>query len=461
MTACLRDRIKFITSLFVFSAFLFTGCKQSDPNTIGADFIGARNGFNVHLTDTTSLILFSAKHDSIPTKSLSYYMLGDMNDPVFGRSKANIFCQFSIPISQFSFGGAIIDSVVLRLKPVFTTSYYGNISTPQQISIYELKEHLINSTDSGYFSNREYQISENGSRYKPTPIGYFSGVFNFTDSFYEVINGISYVTQPHIRIKLSNAFTNKLQQAEAAGAFLTNDAFQNYINGLAILAETPDGQMMPGQGAIANFNLRQSTSGIVVYFGGNQEIEFPIQSTDIVANQYKHSTSLPLRPYTSSAHSNECYVQAATGIKTRILMPNILDIAKDHAIAIIGAEMVFTVQDGYENDVIYPVPNNLFLLGSDSLGRNVFLEDQFETNPKNYYGGSYDPSLHQYSFNIIRHIQAILNTYRSTKQNINYGMNLILPANDYYYGIGDGRLVLNTNTSLKKVKLNLSYTVIK
>jgi hypothetical protein len=164
----------------------------------------------------------------------------------------------------------------------------------------------------------------------------------------------------------------------------------------------------------------------------------------------------------STTNSNECYVQSTAGIKTRVLFPNILSLARNHDIGIIGAEIVFTVQDGYANDPTYPVPNTIWLEGADSLGRNTFLEDQFEVYPSapaNYYGGTYDPNTHQYKFNIIRHIQKLLTTYRQTGQDINYGMNLIIPADDYLYLIGAGRLVLNT--APQKVKLNLSYTVIK
>jgi major membrane immunogen (membrane-anchored lipoprotein) len=459
MTACSKDKIKLLAILFVAFVSLLAACKKADTNTIGANFIGTRDGFNVHTNDTTSLILYTVKHDSIPTTSLGYYLLGDMNDPILGKSKANIYTQFSIPNNQYTFAGASIDSVVLRLKPVSIYSYYGNISTPQQISVYELKESLVNSADSGYFSNREYKISEGGGPITTAPIGYFSGRIHLTDSFTEVVNGISSTIDPHIRIKLSDAFVQKMQQAEGSGAFVSSDVFKNYIKGLAIMAQTSDANLMPGQGAIVNINIRSSISAIVVYYGGGkQKAVFPITSTDVATNQYKHSTNIPLQPYVSKVHANECYVQSTTGMKTRILMPNILDFAKNNAIAIIGAEMVFTVQDG-SDDATYYVPDQLLLRGSDSLGRNALILDQFEDVPSSYYGGEYNSSTRQYKFNIIRHIQNVLNIYRSTGQNINYGMNLILPANDY--SAGTGRLVLNTNTTLKKVKLNLSYTVIK
>ena len=465
MTAYSKDRTKQYLSLFLVFLSLFTACRKDNSNTIGANFIGTRNGFNAISTDTSSIILFSSKNDSVPTRSLTYFMLGDMNDPIFGKTKSNIYTQFSVP-SGFGFGGVAIDSIVLQLGFVSTTSYYGNISTPQDISVYELKEQSVNNADSGYFSNRSYQISSAGTRVLPAPIGYFSGKFNLLDSFYETIGGISFTLIPHIRIKLSPAFCSKLQRAESTGAFLTDAAFQTYINGLAILAQTPDSRLNPGQGAIVYLNPRSSlVSGIAVYYGGGaSKIVFPIAPTDLTTNQYSHTTSLALKPYMNviPSSNNECYVQSNAGIKTRVLIPNIDSMIFDkktgekHDIAVIGAQLIFTLADGKE-DAVFTVPNNLWLQSSDSIGRIAFSEDYFETYPANYYGGTYDPVNRQYSFNIVRHVQHLLNTYRQTGKSINYGMNLIIPADDYIYGIGASRVVLNT----KKAKLNFSYSVIK
>lgn len=480
MTAYLKGKTEQLTFLFFIIVFLTASCRKNDTDTIGADFIGKRNGFDIRVTDATSLIVYSTQHDSFPTRSLSYYLLGDMNDPVLGRSKANIYAQFSIPANQFTLSGGTIDSVILRLKPVFNNSYYGNISSPQEIGIYELKEQLINSTDSGYFSNRSYRISSPGNPSLPAPIGYYSDKINMTDSTYETVNGSNYTIEPHIRIKMSNAFVTKLQQAEQSGAFLSNDAFHNYINGLAILSQTPESHIMPGDGALVNINLRSSVSAVVIYYhnsSGSTKQEFPFLPTDLKTNQFFHKSNVTLKPnvnkqnpgekyedYVNRVHSNECYIQSGGGIKTRILMPTILDLAKDNHIAIIGAELVFSVQDGFESDPVYKVPPNLWLQGSDSLGRITLLADFLEVYPyapTDYYGGTYNGTTHQYKFNIIRHIQNIINTYKTSGKDINYGLNLIIPADDYYYGVGAGRVVLNTNTALKKVKLNLSYTVIK
>ncbi len=458
MTVYSKDRTKPLFLLFLVFFSLFTDCRKDNSNTIGADFIGTRNGYNIVSTDTSSIILYSSQCDSIPTKSLTYFMLGNMNDPIFGKSTSNIYTQFSLP-SGFGFGGAVIDSVVLQLGFVSNSSYYGNITTQQDISVYELKEQLSPISDSGYFSNRPYQIKESGGRVLSAPIGYYSAPFDLTDSLYETVGGLTNIQIPHIRIKLSSAFVTKIQRAESSGAFTSNTAFQNYINGLAILAQTPDSKLMPGQGAIVYLNPRSSiVSGLAIYYGGTSKIVFPIAPSDVVTNQYSHSTTLPLQTNTtrSPVLYNESYVQSNAGIKTRVLFPNILNLAKDHDIAIIGAQLIFNIADG-KDDATYPVPNNIWLQNSDSLGRITFLEDYLESYPLNYYGGVYDRTYKQYSFNIVRHIQHLLNAYRQNGSNINYGMNIIIPADDYLNNIGAGRVVLNA----KKVKLNLSYSVIK
>ncbi|MFI5221029.1 MAG: DUF4270 family protein [Bacteroidia bacterium] len=461
MTVCFKGKTNRIAILLVFSLILVTSCRKDNSNTIGADFIGLRNGFNIFTSDSAEIICFSSRQDSVPTQSFYYYSLGDMNDPLMGKTKANIFAQFSLPLSGFSLNGGTIDSVFLQLKYVTNTSFYGNLQTPQQISVYELKEPLFASADSNYFSNRNYQFSK-GNIGLSSPIGLFSGVFDLLDSVYDTVNSIGSILEPHLRIKLSNAFVSKLQKAEAAGAFQSDAALQSYIYGLAIVAQTPDANLSPGQGAITYFNLRHTISGINVYYhnaSGSQKINFAMPSTDMATNQFSHGYTIAdsLQPFLNTVHRNQCFVQSNSGIKTRILLPNIHKFAGNNSIAIMGAELVITAVK--DND--YPLPLSLRLNGSDSLGRNIFLDDFFETYPLNYTGGIYDAATNTYRFNIIRYVQRLINTYKNTGQNVNYGMNLTFFDNDYYNAIGAGRVVLNTNRANKNIVLHLSYSMVR
>jgi hypothetical protein len=114
---------------------------------------------------------------------------------------------------------------------------------------------------------------------------------------------------------------------------------------------------------------------------------------------------------------------------------------------------VFTVLDGSNNNT-QTLPLSLALVNSDSLGKNAFLKDQI-TESSLYYGGKLSGKT--YTFNIVRHIQNLLIQHKNGS-NLNYGMNLIVPADN---PLTAERVILNTKKNSGNFKLKLTYTVIK
>jgi hypothetical protein len=79
-----KDRIRHFAYLLLMAVILInTSCKKEN-NEIGSDVIGNRSGFDVQVTDTFEVITYSSPADSVDTRFLSYYMLGQINDPVMG-----------------------------------------------------------------------------------------------------------------------------------------------------------------------------------------------------------------------------------------------------------------------------------------------------------------------------------------------------------------------------------------
>jgi hypothetical protein len=156
----------------------------------------------------------------------------------------------------------------------------------------------------------------------------------------------------------------------------------------------------------------------------------------------------------SGNHRDTAYIQPLTGSKLRIELPNLYNIFNNPKLAINGAQIVFTPLPGSFNTT-YTLPASMSLVGSDSLGKNVFLKDQF-TESGNYYGGLL-LSNNQYQFNIVRHLQYLLDEQKKG-YNYNYGMNLIIRADD---PVTAQRVILDTRKNAGTFKLKLTYTVIK
>ncbi|MCU0441869.1 MAG: DUF4270 domain-containing protein [Bacteroidia bacterium] len=448
MIACWKGKtnLRLLSLLATFIVFV-SSCKKE--NTVGSEFVGGIVGFDVQSTDTLTLLAYTSKQDSFRTRNLSLYTIGKLNDPDIGTTQANIITQLTIPADNFTFPqGVVIDSIVVQLQYASASSFYGTKSTDQTIQVYELNETLLNSSDSGYYSNRNYTIlpSVIGSR-----VGNFS---NIGDSVIMPFGSSTLRLPPHIRIKLSDpGFVSKI----ASAVYSNNATFQSSIlKGLYIATETTP--LTPGAGALVYCNLNTSVNAMVVYYNDSFKVEFPIsRSTTVKANQFfhQHTVTIPIEPAFGGTPQLTNYAQPMGGLKTRIFIPNLFDLVKDKNIAITGAEILFTPKAGMDNST-FTLPNQLLLTNSDSLGRNELIRDAAGFEGAVYYGGKLSNGT--YRFNIIRHIQYVLNEYKNNNRNVNYGLNLLVPADN---PVAANRIVLDTDQRLGNIKLKLSYTVIK
>lgn len=430
------------------------GACRDKEESVAADFVGQRNPFDVSYHDTTTLIAYTTRHDSIRTRALTYYMLGNLNDPEIGTTAANLFTQYGLPYGDFSFGSSvIIDSVVLQLPYATTSSFHGELNTPQTIRVYEMNEDLSSADDSFYFSNRNYA-------YAPVVLGEYTGSYSNIDDSVTIKSGsITTRVAPHIRIRLDQLSTVLKDRfadpaTQSSGTYVSDTSFKSKFKGLAIVSSaTPP----PGSGCITYLNIRTNAAAVVVYYNDSLKAEFPIYKNSCIhTNQYLHSylPGISIQPAYSTVHSDINYMQPATGLKTRILFPHLFDYVKNHKIAITGAELVFTAKPGTFNP-LFSLPLVVKLRASDSLGRNAIIMD--EVISPSYYGGILG-SDQTYRFNVVREIQSIINAYQNQHENINYGLNLFVPAD---YPVTAQRVVLDTRRETGNLKLNLTYTVIK
>jgi hypothetical protein len=436
---------------------MFASCRKTE-DTVGNDFVGDIVGFDVKSSDTTSIVAYTSHADSIINNNLSgmyYFHLGSMNDPEFGKTTAAPVMQFSLPISgsTFDISNATIDSVVLQIKYVSASSYYGNINTQQRVNVYELTENL--TTDSSYASNRTFAFDANN------PIGSWEGKFNqMGDSVKYTYAGASVSLPPHLRIKLDNSsFVQKFKDAKNLGALTDNNRFHSFFKGLIVLPETTP--LASGDGALAYVQLRNGsdfsniTTSVVVYYDGSQKIEFPIYTdNNVKAETVSHdfAVTIPIQPLVGGTHQDINYIQSLGGLKTRILIPNLFDYVQNKNIAITDAQLVITTLSG-KDAAPYSVPASMRLDESDSLGLNYYSSDLL-LEGSNYYGGTYNSSTQQYSFKILHYIQYLLKEYKQHQLNYNYGLNLYIQPNP----ASASRVILDTSPG--KIKLKLSYTVI-
>jgi|688.fasta_scaffold02577_12 hypothetical protein len=435
---------------------LWLAC-QKNTDLVPAGFVGARNGYQTLYDTTIDLRAYTVKMDSVITSRLSAYAIGTINDPAFGTSSAALITQVSLPGNGFSWGNGVfkLDSSVLQLRfrnllssdGTYFKDYYGDKNAIHTLKVYLLDENL--RTDSTYYSSRNYKTTG-------VVMGSWTGKFNFTDTLTIKQGSQTVVIPPHIRIPMNQTFNDLLYGAELRGEFASQSAFKAAFKGFVVVDESNFG---PGGGTIVYVRLNSDVTALTAFYKDSMAADFPIiggnNGVDASYNYYNHS-NVPadlLQAIGSGSHRDTGFVQPLAGTKLRIEIPNLFDAFSNPKLAINGAELTFTPQSGSFTET-YPLPIVMSLVGSDSLGKNKFLKDQI-TEGTNYYGGKLNNN--KYSFNIVRHLQDLLIKYKNGA-NVNYGMHLIVPADN---PITAERVILDTRKNSGSFKLKVTYTVIK
>jgi hypothetical protein len=452
MIVCFKDRISpFSLLLFVCMVFTFSSCLKKE-DTVGDDFVGAIVGFDVQSSDTSTLIAYTSQDDSVNTRLLTYYYLGQINDADLGIATSSIITQFSLPILGNSYDNstAKIDSIVVQLKYFRNTSYYGNQQSIQEFTVYQLAENL--NYDSVFRSNRNYAYNA------AIPLGSTQTSFNHMEDSIKFQLGSSLVALPgHMRINISDPSFIQYFKNAPNSVFANDASFIAYFKGLIIIPTT--NPLGLNEGAIANIDLRNDNfnrntiSSVVVYYNDSLSASFPIYNdVNIRLNQFKHqhTITIPVQPLLGGSHQNMNYVKGNAGLKTRILIPHLFDYIKNKNIAISKAELIVTAANARDN-APFELSPVLSLYDSDENGRTTFIRDYNPfTDSRNYYGGI--ETNNTYTFTITKHIQYLFKQYQELGVNQNYGLNLFVSSDPY-------RVILDTSPG--KLKLKLSYTVIK
>lgn len=412
--------------LFFLSLVVVFSCKKkNDDSILGLDVQPENDLVGVTITDTVSVFMHTQKVDSVKSYNDQYKYLGSNQDPVFGRTDASIYTNFSISnnLTNVSFGtNPIADSAEIVMR--FLGDALGDTSTVLTYDVYVLNDKLVSGT-SYYTSNK---ISKSFSK-----VSTLTGKLKFRGGNVCLV------------LPLDNNLAQFILQTNSN---LTNNiAFQNAYKGFYITtSNSPLGA--PGFGAIRRFDLDDNISGVNIYYhDGNsvsskgQSFQFTFRGIDALRfNNIKHN-------YTSGASSNlydqisgtgtidtlkgnsDVYLNCFGGTRARIYLPYLKNFSDSQNVSISRAELIIKIDETISPyNANYGYPSGLALIACGPDGVEELVYDQLETTDFIKYGGNYDDSKKQYVFNIARQMQKII-THKIT----NYGFYLVnaLPNRSY------------------------------
>lgn len=388
----------FLLFATVFLLTVFSACKKM-PQHVGDSLQPNSSYIRVAFTGDQNISSVVERVDSLSTKSATYTLVGDLNDPHFGNTKTSFYTQIGLTSNDMDWGeGAVADSVVLQ---ILYSGYYGDTLTPMTLRVYEVTEDMGADSAAIYYSNTSFEYGEELANYTFTPR---PKTYNNIDD--DTLNSAV------IRIPINNTLAERFISDQETG-FTSNEAFMNYFNGLYV-----DGEVASGTGSICYFNLLHTKSYMRVYYHNNYDTtfyDFNVSNKYIHFNHFEHDYSVAQAPITFNDTVNNpyLYVQSTAGVRSRIKFPNLAQWAKDQNTNVLvnEAKLILTGANGLINGVqndtaMFTAPIQLVVAKAKADGSYSIIPDQFVGTE--YFGGYYDKKTDQVWFRISEYVQDLI-----------------------------------------------------
>ncbi|MBC8109909.1 MAG: DUF4270 family protein [Verrucomicrobia bacterium] len=349
----------------IFFTFIFYACQQ-DPKEIGLGFADPNSG-QVVFSDTFSLKTSTLYIDSAVSANVGRLLVGQYEDPKFGKITAHAFVEPSL--FSFTFGNfPVYDSVALILDYDYS---YGDSTHIQHLSVYKLSEKI--DTLSYKTSDRKlaYEASPLGSvafranKFRPAGTRGTSITFPSISVSQSPVPVFTQGSNDTLRISLNNDFGRDLFNQSRAGVFTSDDLLRQYLKGFALIPDVTDNAAICGfsalnSGGFSSLRLYYHASGSTTPLAYDFRISFKHFST-LQAN--RSSTALSnlqaYQPLPSALTNEETYLQAGTAIVTKLEFTNLEFLKSQKNISINSAELLLTPI--VNNTTFTPPPPDLVL----------------------------------------------------------------------------------------------------
>ena len=429
---------------FVSCLFVFTACKE-DTGTIGLGILSEDEFLNTNYFDSTAIIAYSAKHDSLITSNVYINMLGYLNDPIFGKTQAGIYTQFCLSSYNVNFGENVeVDSIILTLV---YAGYYGDTLNSFKINVYELDE-SINKNEK-YYTNTPL-LKNKGENLTENP--------NFSISPRPTTKPDTVSSTYYFSIKLKKDFADKFISKSGTDIYKSDANFLDYFKGLYLEASEPT-----GNGCMLSINMTHSLSKLTIHYSKDgKKFTYSFNMNDSTAhfgvcNHFNYADATPnlreqLQDSNHTSTKDVLYAQAGAGIKVSLHFPNLKETFKDKKVIIHRVALVISQKDDETLENYYP-PSALSITYTDpATGIGYFLPDNFLGS--DYFGGKYNQTKKEYSFNITQYIQNLVDGRKD-----DYILNLFVNPSVTHFS----RLTIHGTDPAdknKRLKLKINYTIV-
>ncbi|WP_428230092.1 DUF4270 family protein [Flavobacterium sp.] len=353
---------KFILMLFLAIGIVSCGTDaDAGEFVVGSDYLAVGN--KVILIDTLTVDMSTINFDSLVTSNQSRILIGNYEDPIYGKVKSNSYFQLASSSYTLNNSGSdtevtnfVFDSISMILK--YDNYYYGDTTKVQTFDIHRLTQSVKpNTDDKSFYNNSSLSYSDESLgtiSYKPRPI-----------------------EKDSINIKMSDAFGAALFQKLKKREITDFDSFSEYLKGLVLV---PSGS---NSSSVIGFHV--ATSKVRLYYSKYQadteEVPYIIDFTILDATKQFNSISsdktgtllenLPVSTskLSSTLTNRQGFIQSGTGVACRIDFPNIKQLKNIAANGAIVDAQIFLKPVNNTYSEKYPLADSLKIYVADNLNR--------------------------------------------------------------------------------------------
>jgi len=450
-----------------------TSCNE--PSLIGAEVVDPDRA-DVELTDTLTLLATTVNGDSVQTYNsldlLVSYLCGNLDDPIFGNSKATINTQLrltgqpdstvfqnSIPNNE-----AFLDSVVLVLE-YDTARFYGLLNSNLDLTVSILNEDMDNNEN--YYSDQDFSAGEVLVSESINP-----NDFIVDSSYFFTFDGDS-IYPPLVRITIDknhNLIQNFLFNENSWPYYQNDDALLEVFKGIKI--EVTDSN--PTKDVIMAFNLRSSVAGLYLYYRAPSAADpsiindvayrFRVNTTAAQMVNFKHDYSGSIvNSFIDNTISGDSlvFIQGLAGLNTKLEIPYARNLQN---VIVNQAQLELTVASILPDDepIFYDDPvTQLFISKKDEDGNLTVISDLEAAIALGSLSGVFGGNLtevnrnnvviQKYTMNISDHLQDIVDGIEPNDEIFISALSKSQNAQ---------RIILfGPGHSTYPAKLNLTYTI--
>lgn len=363
------------------------------------------------------------------------YLLGQIDDPVFGVSRSELYLSSSIVDNFFpSFDTLRIDSVVMVL-PLDTLGQFGQDAVSHSISVFQLNELLSPDVQDTIFSNQEFDAGTD-------PLGNINRVIDHKDSLevYSPIRDSILRVRPQLRIPLDTQLWHRI----ATDTLINRDRerYEEEVKGFLVKTET-------NSSSIIGLDLSPTSQVVIeLYYSANDTTKgvYFFDLGAVRSNYFGHDyTGTDVERAVNDGTNDAWYIQEMQGVDI------MLDIgaALTYSDRVINRASLEFFALNETNPVIRPVEQLQAVYLDSSQMQNLVFDNLFQQQQNlsiRLFGGSVEEVdvdgtvLLRYSMDITNHLNAIIEgnidnsalIIRSSNKSISAGRTIVFGPDSSY-----------------------------